>query len=123
MEKQCLICGGIPHKLNIVFPSKIFIFQKRKSFSFEIHTKKFRKKFHVYGPLKRNTYLPRNGYPVNMPLVASITLLVQCWQHLASTGPVLANNGMFMRYSLKCCQYRACTRPILPASDQYRPIA
>ena len=35
--------------------------------------------------------------PVNMPLVASTgPVLVRCWQHRPSTGPVLAHNGMFM---------------------------
>ena len=35
--------------------------------------------------------------PVNMPLIASTgPVLVRCWQHLPSTGPVLAHNGMFM---------------------------
>ena len=38
-----------------------------------------------------------NSFPVNMPLVASTgPLLVRCWQHRTSTGPVLATNGMFM---------------------------
>ena len=32
-----------------------------------------------------------------MPLVASTgSVLVRCWQHRPSTGPVLATNGMFM---------------------------
>ena len=32
-----------------------------------------------------------------MPLVASTgPVLVRCWQHRPSTGPVLAHNGMFM---------------------------
>ena len=37
--------------------------------------------------------------PVNMPLVASTgPVLVRCWQHRPSTGPVLAHSGMFMGY-------------------------
>jgi len=36
--------------------------------------------------------------PVNMPLVASTwPVLVRCWQHRPSTGPVLAHNGMGTR--------------------------
>ena len=36
-------------------------------------------------------------YHVNMPLVdATGPVLVRCWQHQPSTGPVLAHTGMFM---------------------------
>ena len=39
----------------------------------------------------------QTAIPVNMPLVASTgPVLVLCWQHLPSTSPVLAHNGMFM---------------------------
>ena len=34
--------------------------------------------------------------PIHIPLVASTgPVLDRCWQHLASTGPVLAHHGMF----------------------------
>ena len=39
-------------------------------------------------------------FPLNMPLVASTgPVLVRCWQHRPSTGPILAHNGMSMGLS------------------------
>ena len=47
-------------------------------------------------------------FPVNMPLVSSIgPVLVRCWQHWPSTGPVLAYNGMFMElFCVVLCNFR-----------------
>jgi len=37
-----------------------------------------------------------NTHPVNLPLVASTgPVLVRCWQHRPSIGPVLAHTSMF----------------------------
>jgi len=85
--------------------------------------------------------------PVNMPIVASTgPVLVRCWQHRPSIGPVLAHNGMFMGMLKEpnntCYHWEmvqivtkpsnlwhnpinmplcASTGPMLTASAQYRP--
>jgi len=126
---QDVLRFSIMHFVMAIFP-KLFIFQSFYWFCsalfcilFLNSQLKTHKNVHVWRPLRsyRSTQclnhkcvsgcsLPSLGQyytcrcpidSVNMPVWASTGLvLVRCWQHWPSTGPVLAHYGMFLGYSI-----------------------